>query len=204
MSRRHASPAAILLAALAAVSACTTPPDPSAHMGMFRGGPDHRGVYSGAEVAESGMIEWAFRTEGPVRSSPLVDSDRIFVGSGDGSLYAVDLLTGSELWRFEAGSPVHSSPAVSGDLVFFGDRANRFYAVDRSTGALRWSVETGADAPWEWGHEGWDYFTSSPVIAGPLVLVGSGDGSVYAFQAATGTEAWHFETGGRVRSSPSR
>ncbi|UCC73157.1 MAG: PQQ-binding-like beta-propeller repeat protein [Gemmatimonadota bacterium] len=187
--------------ALLVVAACgelaTHGPD-----GMFRGGPAHVGVYPGSHASEHGQVAWAFQTGGPVRGSPLVDGDLVLVGSGDGRFYAIDRESGEERWRYEAGAAVHSSAAVHGGLVYFGDRSNAFYALDRRTRRERWRVETGADHPWDWGHEGWDYFTSSPVVAGDLIVVGSGDGNVYAFDAATGTERWRAPTGGRVRSSP--
>ncbi|WP_217572635.1 PQQ-binding-like beta-propeller repeat protein [Streptomyces sp. GbtcB7] len=44
-------------------------------------------------------------------------------------------------------------------------------------------------------------FSSSAVVEGTLD-VGSDDGKVYAFDAATGTERWTYTTGGAVRSSP--
>jgi outer membrane protein assembly factor BamB len=132
----------------------------------------------------------------------LIDGDLVLVGSGDRWFYAIERESGEERWRFEAGAAVQSSAAVHAGLVYFGDRSNVLYALDRRTGRERWRVETGADHPWEWGHEGWDYFTSSPVIAGDLVIVGSGDGNVYGLDAATGTERWRVSTGGRVRSSP--
>ncbi|NIN70818.1 MAG: PQQ-binding-like beta-propeller repeat protein [Gemmatimonadetes bacterium] len=187
----------VLLAAVACADPAADGPD-----GMFRGGPDHAGVYAGAFASGHGQVEWAFQTGGPVRGSPLIDGDLVLVGSGDGRLYAIDRASGEERWHFEAGAAVNSSVAVHAGLVYFGDRSNVFYALDRRTGRERWRVETGADHPWDWGHEGWDYFTSSPAIAGDLMVVGSGDGSVYGFDAASGTERWRVSTGGRVRSSP--
>jgi outer membrane protein assembly factor BamB len=169
---------------------------------MFRAGPHHQGVYAGVGDAGQGLIEWSFRTEGPIRGSPLVDSVLVYIGSGDGHFYAIDRESGEERWRFEAGSPIQSSPAADGNLVYFGDRANVFYALDRGNGRLKWRVETGNDYPWEWGHEGWDYFTSSPAVVGGLVIVGSGDGHVIAFEAESGVERWRVATEGRVRASP--
>jgi outer membrane protein assembly factor BamB len=192
-----------LSAALAAfaVIGCSEPPDAGPD-GMFRGGQQHLGVYPGARGSGHGQVEWAFQTGGPVRGSPLTDGDLVLVGSGDGRFYAIDRVSGEERWRFEARAAIQSSAAVHGGLVYFGDRSNTFYALDRRTGRERWRVETGTDHPWDWGHEGWDYFTSSPAVAGDLVIVGSGDGNVYALDAASGTERWRVQTGGRVRSSP--
>jgi outer membrane protein assembly factor BamB len=170
---------------------------------MFRLDAQRGGLYPAQPAAASGTVAWTFRAGGAVRSSPVVSGDLVLVGSGDGLLHAVDRATGAERWRFDAGSPVTSSPAVHRGHVYVGDRANRLHAVDLSTGALRWHVETGVDLPWPWGHEGWDYFTSSPAVVGDLVIVGSGDGGIYAFDGRSGDERWRASTGGRVRASPS-
>ncbi len=192
---------AVIALIIGAALSCGEAPPPTVG-GMFRGGPDHLGAYPAAPENGRGVIEWSLQTAGPVRGSALVDSALVYVGSADGVFYAIDRRTGAERWRYRAGGPIHSSAAAWGDLIYFGDRSNTFYALERSTGRERWRAETGSDRPFEWGNEGWDYFTSSPVISGDFVVVGSGDGNVYAFDAASGAERWRVETGGRVRASP--
>ncbi len=174
---------------------------------MFRGGPAHTGVVDTRGVASTPRIAWRFPTEGAVRSTPALAGGVLFFGSSDNHLYAVNAADGRERWRFDAGSPVSSSPAVSDRLVVFVDRSNTIRALDRTTGALVWQRATGPDRPLEWGHEGWDYFTGSPVIApGPdgefLAVVGSGDGNVYALRLDTGAVVWRHETGRRIRATP--
>jgi eukaryotic-like serine/threonine-protein kinase len=47
-----------------------------------------------------------------------------------------------------------------------------------------------------------DIFLSSPVVAQGAVYFGSGDGNVYAVDAAMGEQRWKFKTGDVVHSSP--
>jgi len=56
--------------------------------------------------------------------------------------------------------------------------------------ALRWKLQTAGPV------------RSSPTLAGSLVLMGSGDGNLYAVDAASGRLAWKAATGGGVDSSP--
>jgi outer membrane protein assembly factor BamB len=191
---------ALQLFTTAMIVACQ--PTAQRETAMFRGNAQRTGVVPAQMTATSAKVIWTTVTGGPVRSSPAVVGDLVIVGSGDGSLYALQREDGSVRWRFDAGSPIHSSPAVHQGRVYFGDRANRFYAVELTTGRLRWTAETGPDAPWQWGHEGWDYYTSSPLPLEDLVIVGSGDGNIYAFDAESGEERWRAATGGRVRASP--
>lgn len=190
------------LALPAALSLACAPEPELTPVYTFRAGPRRLGVYPSLEVSGHGLVRRAFQTDGPVRASPVAAGGVLLFGSGDGNFYAVEATGGRERWRFTAGSAILSSAAVAGDLVFFGDRANGFYALDRDSGRLRWRVETGEDRAFEWGHEGWDYYTSSPVLADGAVIVGSGDGNLYALDALSGEERWRYQTGGRIRSSP--
>ncbi len=169
---------------------------------MFRGGPAHTGVYAVDAVHVFGGLAWSFRTGGPVRSSPVLSGGLLFVGSDDGYLYALDRQSGALAWRFDAGAAVTSSPAVAHGLVLFQSHGGTLHAVDLATGLLRWQVRTGPDAPLEWGYESGDIYVSSPVVVEGTVVVGGGDGRVYAVDLRDGRVRWRFTTGGRVRSSP--
>jgi outer membrane protein assembly factor BamB len=169
---------------------------------MFRGDPGHSGYFDGQGFDQLGGVRWQFQTGGPVRSSPTVLGDWLYVGSSDGHLYAIDRATGSPRWTANVASPVNSSPAVAAGLVILGSRDGTFHARDARSGQERWRFETGELLPWEWGFEGWDAYTSSPVVVDSVVLFGSGDGFLYALELASGREIWRFGTGGRIRSSP--
>ena len=168
---------------------------------MFRGGPAHHGVYSGGGPALVGLA-WRAPTDGDVISSPAIANGVVYVGSGDGGLYALDLATGARKWRFDAGSAVTSSPAVGGGLVFAAARDRSIFAVDAATGARRWRIVTKPDLPLAWGHESGEYYLSSPAYVDGTIVVGAGDGGVYALDATTGRQKWRAQTEGRVRASP--
>jgi outer membrane protein assembly factor BamB len=192
----------LLILAIPAFSACDPPPPAERSNFQFRGNPEHTGVFDGEGPIELGGELWRFMTMGPVRSSPAISGSSLYIGSTDGILYALDRATGTERWQADVASPVSSSPAVAAGLVVFGSRDGVFHAVDQRSGRPSWRFETGQLLPWEWGFEGWDVYTSSPSVAGDLVVFGAGDGVVYALDLPTGAEAWRFETGGRIRSTP--
>jgi outer membrane protein assembly factor BamB len=66
----------------------------------------------------------------------------VYVGSEDGSFYAVDAETGSKKWSYETGTPVLSSAAVVDGTVFFSSGSHT-YALDAETGALKWKAYAG-------------------------------------------------------------
>src|SRR5689334_11433806 len=177
------------------------PGAPPAPETMFRGGPSHTGVYHGGGRSLLGLA-WRAPTDGDVVSSPAIAGGVVYVGSGDGGLYAFDLSSGVRRWRFDAGSGVSSSPAVGSGLVFAEARDGSIFAVDARSGAQRWRITTGKELPLPWGHESGDHFLSSPAYVDGTIVIGAGDGGVYALDAATGHRKWRAQTEGRVRASP--
>jgi outer membrane protein assembly factor BamB len=69
----------------------------------------------------------------PVRSSPAVAGAVVYVGSGDGKVYALNATTGATLWTATSIDAVGSSPAVAGGVVYFAasEGANVFEAVGK-------------------------------------------------------------------------
>ena len=111
-------------------------------------------------------------------SSPTVADSTVYVGSGDGKVYAVDLATGRERWSHATGSRVRSSPAVGGGTVYVGSFDGCVYALDAATGQDRWKYQTG------------DVVQSSPALGGGMVFVGTRAEALLALDAATGAEKW--------------
>ena len=178
--------------------------------------------------AETGKLTWTFQTDGPVFSSPSVSDKLVFVGTDNGKLLALNILTGQPRWKFETDGGIFSSPAVVGDLVYVTTKNGKTYAVDIETGDVRWSYDAGGEASpavsggtvYVAGADGGLYaldaaqggdpkwlfptgstITSSPVVAGGIVYVASGT-TLYAINAATGTEEWRYAAGYTIITSP--
>jgi outer membrane protein assembly factor BamB len=71
------------------------------------------------------------------------------------------------------------------------------YALDAQTGKSIWRTNTSKVAPFGSGG-----FFSSPAIGFGDVYAARDDGTVYAFDEATGKVRWSFATGGAVYGSP--
>lgn len=122
-------------------------------------------------------------------SSPAVVQDRVYFGSGDGNVYAVDT-QGVLQWKFTTGDVVHASPAVANGVVYVGSYDGRLYALDANTGQQRWVFEGGVDAALH-NQQG---FQASACVVDGVVYVGSRDAHVYALDAATGRKKWDYPT----------
>jgi eukaryotic-like serine/threonine-protein kinase len=187
---------------------------PLAAQSTFHGDNTRTGVYAGAGPLTPDHVAWKFHTSGPVISSPAVANGVIYVGSNDGSLYAIDEDTGAQRWKFGAGAPVVSSPAVANGLVYFLGSDGTFFALSADSGAVRWRFTTRGERRFEArGLHGltpavqtiadpMDLFLSSPAVDQGKVYFGSSDGHVYALDAATGALRWSFATGDIVHASP--
>ena len=156
----------------------------------FRSDLDNSGVYDDGGTRPDGALLWSYTTGDVVHSSPAIVNDVVYVGSGDGNLYALDAGTGTLLWNYTTGNFVYSSPAIVNDVVYVGSSDDRLYALDAGTGALLWSYSTGSD------------IESSPSVTDGMVYVGSDDHNLYALDAGTGTLLWNYTTGNSVETSP--
>jgi outer membrane protein assembly factor BamB len=191
-----------------------TVPLGSSGTAMFRGDLQHTGVYDARGVPELHGVKWKFKTGGRVYSSPAVADGAVFAGSTDGNLYAVDVATGAQKWKFVTKGRLVSSPAVLAGVVYFESYDSNFYAVDAATGALKWKFATNGERRFAAKHihgmlpesdlmpDPFDFYLSSPAVSNGVVYFGSGDGNVYALDAASGGLRWKFQTGDVVHASP--
>lgn len=96
-------------------------------------------------------LKWAFAFPGAsrARSQPAAAGGALFVGSQDGTVYALDLSTACVRWKFKAAAEMRNSPSIEpwrkGDTqarprAFFGDIAGNVYAIDAFSGQEIWRV----------------------------------------------------------------
>jgi outer membrane protein assembly factor BamB len=181
---------------------------------MFRGDAAHTGAVTAIAPRQFHRLKWRFLTGGRVVSSPVFQDGVLYVGSDDGSVYALDATSGQRRWRFATAGPVASTPAVAGGLVYFMSYDGKFYAVEANSGRLRWKFTTGGERRFEAKNlhgflpksqtiaDPFDMFLSSPVVAEGAVFFGCGDGNLYALDASTGALRWKLQTGDVVHASP--
>lgn len=162
---------------------------------MFRGNPQLTGV-TDAKVPAKPVLKWTFKTGDAVKSSPAVVGGKVYFGSLDASVYAVNLADGKKLWSFVTDGPVESSPLVLDGRLFIGTGNTNVYSLDLATGARVWS------------HGLEDKILSSPnwTLAADgktkHLLVGGYDFRLYSFEALTGKTNWAYETGNYINGTP--
>ncbi|HEY0892598.1 MAG TPA: PQQ-binding-like beta-propeller repeat protein, partial [Cellvibrio sp.] len=125
-------------------------------------------------------------------SSPLVHKGKVYFGSSDHHLYALDALTGELIWSFDAGDSIHSSPVYANNTIFFGTWGTRLYAVNAETGLEVWNCQGGADREYSVMLG----ITAAPAVDANSVYIGARDGFVYALRQTDGATLWRYDAAG--------
>ena len=147
-------------------------------------------------------LQWAlgFPDASSAWAQPSVVNGVVYVGSQNGTVYAVSADTGCIFWAFPAAGGVRTAITVADNgLVYFGDTAANAYALDARTGTRRWvrSIEshalariTGTPAL----HDGRLYVPTSSYEesqgADPQYGCCTFRGSITALDAASGAVIW--------------
>ncbi len=87
------------------------------------------------------QVKWAFGFPNTVTaySQPAVVDGRVYTGSNDGTVYALDARSGCIYWLYQAKTMVRDAVVVGpGPRAYFGDLESNFYALDANTGKLVW------------------------------------------------------------------
>lgn len=125
-----------------------------------------------------------------VVASPLQVGDRVFVGTANNYLIALDATNGDKLWEFETGHSIWGQPAYKDGVLFVASMDKTIYALESETGQEIWRTGLGGA------------LASSPVTNTNLVYVASFDGRLHALDMATGSEVWSAAAQDWVWDSP--
>lgn len=93
-------------------------------------------------------LKWAFGVPdaSTAYGQPTIVGGRLFIGSGDGRVYALDAKSGCTIWTYQAVTTVRTAvvigPGEGGKfLAYFADGEANLYAVDAEDGKLAWKVK---------------------------------------------------------------
>jgi outer membrane protein assembly factor BamB len=133
--------------------------------------------------ADTGRERWRFNTA-PVESSPLLKNGRLYFGSWDHNVYAVDAATGKKIWSFGADDQVNTSAAYWRGRIFIASDGGTMYALSARTGRMLWSAQSQT----KFGSR--EFWYATPTVAYGRVYIGNTDGTMYVFGAKSGKLLW--------------
>ena len=151
-------------------------------------------------------LKWAYGFPGvtSMESQPTIVDDRLFIGTQDGTVYAIDAKTACTYWTFRAEAGV-KGPITIGTIdkdeyfAFFGDLSGHTYALDAASGMLKWKVvsDPHPSARIVGGVQFFEGKVFTPLVSFEEVLASEPDydccwfrGSVIAYDAKTGALLW--------------
>ncbi|MCC6356157.1 MAG: PQQ-binding-like beta-propeller repeat protein [Verrucomicrobiae bacterium] len=148
-------------------------PSSVATLGLF----GYFGSYAHQVMAvriDGGAIAWTYEDRAfPFFGSPAVDGARVYIGSRDKHMHAIDRVTGKAAWKFRAGGRIDGAPVVFSDAVVFGSSDGRLYAVGHGRGEILWQMDLGSSLS-----------SASPAYAKGTLVVGTEGGVLYALRSS--------------------
>ena len=89
---------------------------------------------------------WDSRVSALLSGGPVVALDKVFIGSENGKVYALDAATGKLVWQATIKGEVMSAPAVDSGMVVFNSASGILKAFNANTGEEVWKVEQDVPA----------------------------------------------------------
>ena len=133
-------------------------------------------------------------------AEPLISGDKVFQGTMEGYVYALNLDGGMNekriAWKFKAVGSVNSSVEAVDGKVCFGANGGSVYCLNEADGKLIWEFEV------EHPHGGARKQFTTPLTHGGHVYVGGADKHLYCLSKSDGSLIWKIEADDWIRSRP--
>jgi outer membrane protein assembly factor BamB len=138
---------------------------------------------------------WGLDAKAGVTGGPIVRDGRVYVGTWDSSLYALDPVTGAQIWKITVGGAISGRVATLDDGgICYGTLSGEVGCVDGASGAVRWTTNLTDPAP--------GVIWSAPLPSGDRLFVGVAGltdqpctrGRLVALDLHDGHELWRFYT----------
>lgn len=111
-------------------------------------------------------------------SDVVANGGRLYLGTHDGKMLALDPRDGRTLWSFTAGGAVLAAPTIADGRVLFGSYDHSVYALEAATGRPLWKRDTRGAV------------VSTPAVDGDRVVIGNRCYDLLGLDARTGDVAW--------------
>jgi outer membrane protein assembly factor BamB len=140
--------------------------------------------------AETGSPRWRVEMKDEnkqpvaIRAPAAYVNGKLWVGTVDGVIRALDATDGSALWKENFETQIFSPFATDGDLVFFAVEGRRVLAVDTRDYKVAWSFRAAGEV------------FAAPTLQGRFLFVGDVDNGLYCIEKSSGKEFWRYQFSG--------
>jgi outer membrane protein assembly factor BamB len=142
-------------------------------------------------LTSNGSIKWQFANEYAFWAQPVVDEGRVYLGSMDHKLYALDLDSGDLIWEKELKGAVVSAPIFDANLnrLYVGTLGREMVALDIKDGEEVWSYPAGDSISSIW---------TTPILHDGQVIFVDETGKIFSLDTQKGELLWNADAGGDV------
>jgi outer membrane protein assembly factor BamB len=151
--------------------------------------------------AEDGTLLWRFNTNAEILRAPVLNDGILYFANANDTIIAIDSTTGKLKWSNHRQPPQgleiagHSGVTIKKNKVFIAFSDGHLVAFDANTGEEKWSSDLIADTEESTGElpTYLDVDTTPVAIdtsSGPIVVVASYGGGVFAFDTEYGSHVW--------------
>ncbi|HEX6286537.1 MAG TPA: PQQ-binding-like beta-propeller repeat protein, partial [Acidimicrobiia bacterium] len=161
---------------------------------VYRGTYERTGIVDATAPREVNGYYWRYETAGPIEAAPVVFGTSVYVGTTEGTFFALDQTTGNEIWTMPPEGRIGAAPAL-GEGEMAENQAPMMIVVVDDDGAVRGhdaAVSTGV----QWTTRLDSRIRSSPVIVEGRVYLATDEGFVHALDLISGDEIWRFPSDG--------
>ena len=127
---------------------------------------------------------WTWQAGSAVLAAPLIDGETLYVAAGDGTLTALNRITGAVRWSLDVKEELLTTPVLVEGRLFVMSSEESITAVDAETGKSLWRYHR--DRPSSFTLRG----EARPAFAHGLLFAGFSDGTVAALLPDTGVARW--------------
>ncbi len=201
---RGASRAAAALLTFALISCSGGPNESQSDWSLAgHGYENNRYVESGIAKNDVPQLSLAWRTpivdDGEQETSPIVRAGTMYISTPHDNVLALDGKTGALKWQFPytpadvLDFAANRGVGIADGKVFIGTQDCHVLALDATSGKTAWNVAGCSTNANNW-YSMPAYAYKNAVIIGVAGGDFGGDGSVQAFDAATGRKLWQWDT----------
>ena len=195
-------PHIIIPLTLVLLAACSAPPT-AAPSDTIHAPVDLPPAGTPDEAATTAVPLWSVRLGAAVNVPPAISGGLVIVATADGSIHAVDALSGRPAWDYSPDAKIWDASLRSDEeLVCAGLQDGQVVCLDAETGRERWVAELGLQAQSR-------LELDAGRVYAPTTFVGTGlDGNyegravLFALDRSDGSVAWSAETGNYILRRP--
>ncbi len=92
--------------------------------------------YTCALDGKTGTLIWAVQLGGGVQSIPVLEGEKLYLGSDDTYVYCIDSSNGKIIWKYKTGGEVQHTLLIDEENLFTASTDKYIYRLNKDTGTL--------------------------------------------------------------------